>query len=70
MNQINISYVDKEYRGQKIATKLMEYIQEYLKQNGFKRLTLVTDLDNTKAHNFYEKSGFNKSTMIPFRMAL
>jgi ribosomal protein S18 acetylase RimI-like enzyme len=62
--------VDKDYRGEKIATKLMEYVQNYLKENGFKRLTLLTDLDNIKAQEFYKKSGFEKSSMIPFRKIL
>ena len=48
--------VNKEYRGRKIATKLMSYIQNYLKDNGFKRLTLITDGDNKTAQEFYKKS--------------
>jgi GNAT superfamily N-acetyltransferase len=62
--------VDKEYRGKKIATKLMEYIQGYLRDNGFKRLTLLTDSDNKRAQEFYKKSGFEISTMVPYRLAL
>jgi len=62
--------VNKEYRGRKIATKLMEYIQNHLKQNGFKRLTLITDTDNKRAQEFYKKSGFKESTMVPFRLEL
>lgn len=62
--------VDKEYRGQKIATKLMQFLQKYLKNNGFKRLALITDGDNLRAQEFYKKSGFEKSTMIPFRLSL
>lgn len=62
--------VDKEYRGQKIATKLMEYIQNYLRENGFKRLTLITDGDNKRAQEFYKKSGFKESSMVSFRLEL
>ena len=62
--------VNKEYRGRKIATKLMAYIQNYLKDNGFKRLTLITDGDNKTAQEFYKKSGFKESTMVPFRLEL
>ena len=62
--------VNSEYRGKGIGRKLMNYILEYLKNNGFKRVTLITDADNTNAHKFYEQNGFQGSTMIPYRKIL
>lgn len=62
--------VTREYRGRNIATKLMGQIQTHLKQNGFKRVTLLTDGENIRAQEFYKKSGFNKSSMVPFRLEL
>lgn len=59
--------VDKRYRGQDIGSSLMEFVLEYIKAKGCKRVTLLSDSDNFKAHKFYEKQGFVKSAMIPFR---
>mgnify|MGYP000443873937 CR=1 FL=1 len=40
---------------------------EDLKAKNISRITLLTDNDNIKAHRFYEKKGFVKSSMVPFR---
>ena len=62
--------VDPLYRGKEIGSQLISYVVEYLKQNDFKRVTLLTDEDNLKAHNFYEKNGFEVSSMKTFRKKL
>lgn len=62
--------VDKRYRGQDIGSTLMDFALECIKAKGCMRVTLLTDSDNFKAHRFYEKHGFVKSTMIPFRNIL
>ncbi|MDQ1338710.1 MAG: AraC family transcriptional regulator [Campylobacterota bacterium] len=62
--------VDKRYRGQDIGSSLMEFALEYIKAKGCKRVTLLSDGDNFKAHKFYEKQGFVKSAMIPFRKVI
>ncbi len=59
--------VDKRYRGQDIGSSLIEFALNCVKAKGCKRVTLLSDSDNFKAHKFYEKHGFAKSTMIPFR---
>ncbi|MDQ1264800.1 MAG: AraC family transcriptional regulator, partial [Campylobacterota bacterium] len=46
--------VDKRYRGQDIGSSLMEFALEYIKAKGCKRVTLLSDGDNFKAHKFYE----------------
>lgn len=62
--------VDEEYRGQSIGTSLMEFALGEISKNGCKRVTLLTDGDNLKAHKFYKKRGFTASSMIPFRKIL
>ncbi len=63
--------VDKRYRGQDIGSSMMEFALEYIKAKGCKRIiTLLSDGDNFKAHKFYEKHGFAKSAMIPFRKVI
>jgi len=62
--------VDKQYRGQDIGSKLIDFAIKNIKAKGCMRVTLLSDGDNFKAHKFYEKQGFIKSTMIPFRKAI
>ena len=59
--------VDKNYRNQGIGENLIDFVFEDLKAKNFSRITLLTDNDNLKAHKFYEKKGFVKSSMVPFR---
>ena len=59
--------VDKNYRYQGIGENLIDFVFEDLKAKNFSRITLLTDNDNLKAHKFYEKKGFVKSSMVPFR---
>ncbi|MFA5233435.1 MAG: GNAT family N-acetyltransferase [Sulfurimonas sp.] len=62
--------VDKRYRGQDIGSSLMEFALKCITAKGCKRVTLLSDSDNFKAHKFYEKQGFVKSAMIPFRKVI
>lgn len=50
--------VDKEYRRQGIATKMMSFIRNYTKEKGIKRLELNMWEFNQDALAFYEKVGF------------
>jgi len=60
----------KEYRAQGLGVQLITFALEFAKENECKRLTLLTDADNTDAHKFYEKVGFSRSCMLPFRITL
>ena len=62
--------VDKDHRGKQIASRLIEYTKEYLKEHGFRRITLLTDYGNIQAQDFYKKCGFESSTMVPYRIQL
>ena len=62
--------VDKNFRNQGIGEKLIDFVFEDLKAKNIQRITLLTDSDNIKAHRFYEKKGFVKSSMTPFRKSI
>ena len=48
--------VNKEYRGHQIGTKLMNYVESYAKERGYKILTVGTT--EFQARPFYEKLGY------------
>ena len=62
--------VDINHRNQGIGEKLIDFVFEDLKAKNIQRITLLTDNDNIKAHRFYEKKGFVKSSMTPFRKSI
>ena len=53
---INILFVDQEYRGNKIASKLMEMIEDEAARRGVKNLYLTTF--EFQALDFYKKHGY------------
>ena len=56
-----------EVRNSGVGSKLLNYAIEFAKNNRCKRITLLTDEDNEKAHKFYKRNGFDRSSMIAFR---
>lgn len=50
--------VKKEYRRNKIGTKMFEYIYEFAKENNCAFISLLTENSNTVAQSFYEKLGY------------
>jgi len=59
--------VNPIYQNQGIGKRLVAYVLKYLKNKKIKRVTLLTDGDNEKGHNFYKSLGFEASTMKVFR---
>jgi GNAT superfamily N-acetyltransferase len=57
-------------RGEGIGSQLIDYAISEAKKTGCKRITLLTDIENTKAQSFYQKKGFVKSKMTPYRLLL
>ena len=57
-------------RGEGIGSQLIDYAIGEAKKEGCKRITLLTDIENTKAQSFYLKKGFVKSKMAPYRLLL
>lgn len=60
----------KDYRGQKIAKKLFEFIFDYSKKNGYKSINL-TCLDTAiPAHKLYESVGFIRASSVKYSLSL
>lgn len=57
-------------RGTGIGSGLLSYAISFARLNEVKRITLLTDSENTSAQRFYAKHGFSKSSMIPLRLAI
>ncbi len=62
--------VKQEFQSKGIGTKLLQKALHYLTKKKIKRVTLLTDGDNFRAHQFYQKIGFIPSTMKPFRLRM
>lgn len=58
------------YQNKGIGKKLLLKVFEKLKKKKLKRITLLTDGDNQKGHNFYKSLGFVESTMKVFRQRM
>ena len=56
--------VKKDCRGKGYGKKLMNYIMEYAKSEGYKELSLGVNLDNYIALKLYVELGFNKIQYI------
>jgi ribosomal protein S18 acetylase RimI-like enzyme len=62
--------VSTTFRGSGIGSQLITHAIQEAKNQQCKRITLLTDISNTAAQKFYQKHGFNASTMIPLRLNL
>lgn len=54
-------YVLKEYHGQGVANKLMEFAIDFAKKNGYEAMYLSVWEYNFRARGFYEKHGFKNT---------
>ncbi|MDB6067349.1 MAG: hypothetical protein JWR26_3557 [Pedosphaera sp.] len=57
-------------RGQGIGEQLMHVAIQEARAAGCVRITLLTDATNGPAMRFYERAGFVRSQMVPFRLSL
>ncbi|WP_268743575.1 GNAT family N-acetyltransferase [Methylomonas sp. MK1] len=57
-----------DVRGQGVGSLLLEHAVEFARQNGCRRLSLLTDADNLHAQQFYRRQGFRVSEMVPMRL--
>ncbi len=62
--------VSRAAQGQGVGTKLMEFALGFARDKGCKRITLLTDGDNTEAHRFYQRHGFDRSSMMVMRKSI
>ncbi len=57
-------------RGRGIGTMLLQGAYQAARMHGCRRITLLTDADNAAAQRFYARHGFQRSPMVPLRIAL
>lgn len=53
-------FVDSDFRGLGVAQSLLDYSNEYIKQESFKRIDITVISENISAINLYLKNGFVK----------
>lgn len=61
-------FLTKPVRGQGWGGQLLDYAIQQAIQLGCKRITVLTDKDNSAAQSLYQKMGFKYSDMIPMRL--
>lgn len=60
---ISLVAVDSNYRGKGIALELIKKSIEVAKQKNFKKIQVVTQLDNEPANKLYLKAGFKEESI-------
>lgn len=60
--KINGIAVNKNYQGQGIGSQLIAYAEHYAKEHNIDLIILNSSIRREKAHMFYEKLGFSKSS--------
>jgi len=62
--------VTPAWRQKGLGSLLLNHAVEFAKDEGFGRITLLTDRDNEVAQRFYQIKGFSPSEMVVFRKLL
>jgi GNAT superfamily N-acetyltransferase len=62
--------VSPKFQFQGVGSELLRYAIRFAKEQSCKRISLLTDDNNTHAHCFYQKHGFSRSSMLTFRLSL
>lgn len=62
--------VQSIFRDKGIGSQLIDFAIAEAKKEGCKRITLLTDVENNQAQSFYQKKGFVRSKMTPYRLLL
>lgn len=58
--EINNMYIDEEYQGKKIGTKLINNFKQYLKNNNISSIKVIASYKNSKAIKFYKRNGMEE----------
>jgi len=64
---INDLYIEEEYRGQGLASRLLERCLEYLKSRGVEEVRVSVSAENAPAISLYRKVGFMDQMIIMSR---
>lgn len=62
--------VDPGWRGSGAGSRLLNGSITFAKEQGCRRITLLTDQSNSGAKRFYQRHGFTLSEMVPLRLLL
>lgn len=60
--------VHPDFQAQGVGTSLLQHAVREAWNLGLKRVTLLTDHDNDPAMRFYQRHGFRRSGMTPWRL--
>jgi ribosomal protein S18 acetylase RimI-like enzyme len=62
--------VHPEQRQKGLGTRLLRAAVDWARKEGLTRITLLTDADNARARQLYQRQGFTASAMQPLRLHL
>jgi N-acetylglutamate synthase-like GNAT family acetyltransferase len=62
--------VDENHRSQNIGRKLIQYVEEYCKSIDCHKIMLLSNLIRQRAHQFFEREGYNGSISKGFKKYL
>lgn len=62
--------VHPDQRGKGAGSLLVQTAIEFARGGGCRRITLLTDHDNSGAIRFYRRHGFRQSSMVPMRLVM
>ena len=63
-------YVSPEFRGQKVAVRMMEHIESYARQIGLRQLRLAVVVGNASACRLYDSLGYKVYGIEPDALCL
>lgn len=58
---LSIIYVDINSRGNNVGKQLLETLEYVVKKDGYKKIVLHTDVDNSISRQFYNKMGYKEN---------
>lgn len=56
--------IDNKFRGQNIGDSFISWIEKELKANNIRHIFLESGIHNKAAHEFFENSGYNRSSIV------
>jgi len=59
--------ISPEARGLRIGKRFLDFITETLKANGIHRIFLESGITNHQAHDFFEREGFQQTSVVMMR---